>query len=55
LTCINELAIHIPHVAGAASAPTKEAKVALLIGFICFFGMSAIVVAGASFFSKNMA
>jgi hypothetical protein len=31
-----------------------EVEVAYLIGLVCFFGMSAIVVAGASYLSRNM-
>jgi hypothetical protein len=34
--------------------PTVEVKVPYLIGLVCFFGMSAIVVVGASVFSRNM-
>jgi hypothetical protein len=38
-----------------ARRPTMEVKVAYLIGLVCFFGMSPIVVVGASVFSRNMA
>jgi hypothetical protein len=32
----------------------REVKVAYLIGLACFFGMSVIVVVGASIFSRSM-